>query len=227
MQWLCMNFSFPVSHGYLGNHLPFISSLQTYKKRKWLHRSLAPVTVIRKISLMSNIDGFAIATLILFFLSTFFVIRPLSFHVPLPLIGRTRITIGLMTAPIIAILILWAAQCIGATEIRDGIVGTGPFPPILCLIALKMTLFRLPRWRQTLQHSDPLYIPCVHGDHPRYHRNSSSRRILGQQSRRKQGSKTIFLLLRSPHMCQYGHRKRSRHPLWNCLPRVLYLCHGP
>ena len=75
---------------------------------------------------MSDINGFAIATLVLFFLSTIFVIQPLSFHVRLPIIGRTRITIGLMTAPIIAILILWAAQCIGPTEIRDGIVGTGP-----------------------------------------------------------------------------------------------------
>ena len=83
---------------------------------------------------MSDIDGFAIATLILFFLSTIFVIQPLSFHVPLPIIGRTRLTIGLMTAPIIVILVLWAAQCIGPTEIRDGIVGTGPFAPILRLI---------------------------------------------------------------------------------------------
>ena len=87
---------------------------------------------------MSNINGFAIATLILFFLSTIFVIQPLSFHVPLPIIGRTRITIGMMTAPITAILILWAAQCIGATEIRNGIVGTGPIPPIICLTK-KMT----------------------------------------------------------------------------------------
>ena len=79
---------------------------------------------------MSKIDGFAIATLILFFVSTVFVIHPISFHVPLPIIGRTKFTIGLMTAPIAAILILWAAQCIGATEIRDGIVGTGPFPRI-------------------------------------------------------------------------------------------------
>jgi hypothetical protein len=82
---------------------------------------------------MSDINGFAIVTLILFFLSTIFVIQPLSFRVPLPIIGRTRITIGLITAPIIAILILWAAQCIGATQIRDGLVGTGSFPPILCL----------------------------------------------------------------------------------------------
>ena len=81
----------------------------------------------------SEISGFAIATLILFFLSTIFVIQPLSFHVPLPFIGQTKVTIGLMTAPIIAILILWAAQCIGPSQIRDGIVGTGPIPPILCL----------------------------------------------------------------------------------------------
>jgi hypothetical protein len=85
---------------------------------------------------MSHIDGFAIATLILFFVSTVFVIQPLSFHVPLPFIGRTKITIGLMTAPILTILILWAAQCIGATEIRDGIVGTGPFPQTLCFLKL-------------------------------------------------------------------------------------------
>ena len=98
------------------------------------HRNPAPVVGNRRSSLMSSINGFAIATLILFFLSTIFVIRPLSFHVPLPLIGQTKITIGLTTAPIIAILILWAAQCIGGTEIRDGIVGTGPFPPILCLV---------------------------------------------------------------------------------------------
>ena len=86
-----------------------------------------------QLPLMSEINGFAIATFLIFFLSTIFVIQPLSFHVSLPFIGRTRITIGLTTAPIIAILILWAAQCIGPTEIRNGIVGTGPIPLILCL----------------------------------------------------------------------------------------------
>ena len=93
----------------------------------------------------SDISGFAIATLILFFLSTIFVIQPLSFHVPLPIIGRTKITIGLMTAPITAILILWAAQCIGATQIRNGIVGTGTFP-LSFYISLKLTNFRISRW---------------------------------------------------------------------------------
>ena len=96
---------------------------------------------------MSNIDGFAIATLVLFFLSATFVIQPLSFHVPLPFIGRTRITIGLMTAPIIAILILWAAQCIGPSEIRDGIVGTGPFFQLYASL-MNMTIYFLKkRWR--------------------------------------------------------------------------------
>jgi len=82
---------------------------------------------------MSGINSYSIVTLVFFFLSTIFVIRPLSFHVRLPVIRRTRITLGVMSAPILAIIILWASQCIGATQIRNGIVGTGPFPPILCL----------------------------------------------------------------------------------------------
>ena len=74
---------------------------------------------------MSDIDGRSIVTLVFFFISTLFVIHPFSFYVPLPVLGRRRFTIGLMTAPILAIAILWASQCIGATQIRDGIVGTG------------------------------------------------------------------------------------------------------
>ena len=80
---------------------------------------------------MSNINGFSIATLVLFILSSIFVIRPISFHVRLPSIGRVKISIGLMTAPIIAILLLWAARCIGPNQIRDGIVGTGILAEIL------------------------------------------------------------------------------------------------
>ncbi|KAF4612870.1 hypothetical protein D9613_011171 [Agrocybe pediades] len=83
---------------------------------------------------MSNIDRFSIVTLILFFLSTVFVIRPVSFHVPLPVVGRTRITIGLMSAPIITIAILWAAQCLGPMQIRNGIVGTDDIKPYNILI---------------------------------------------------------------------------------------------
>ncbi|TFK31451.1 hypothetical protein BDQ12DRAFT_660477 [Crucibulum laeve] len=80
------------------------------------------------------ITRFSIVTLVFFFISTIFVIQPVSFYVPLPVIGRRKVTIGLMTAPILAIAILWAAQCIGATQIRDGIVGTDGIKPYNILI---------------------------------------------------------------------------------------------
>ena len=75
------------------------------------------------------VSRFAIVTLIFFFISTIFVIQPVSFHVQLPVLGRRKVTIGLMSAPILTIALLWAAQCLGATQIRDGIVGTGPSSP--------------------------------------------------------------------------------------------------
>jgi hypothetical protein len=71
------------------------------------------------------ITRFSIVTLVFFILSTGFVIYPVSFTVRLPYFGPTRISIDLKTAPILAIAILWASQCIGATQIRNGIVGTG------------------------------------------------------------------------------------------------------
>jgi hypothetical protein len=76
---------------------------------------------------MSGIDGYSIATLVLFFVSTFFVIRPVSFRVHVPFYPKfsVKITLGMMTAPIIVICILWASQCIGPTQIRDGIIGVG------------------------------------------------------------------------------------------------------
>lgn len=80
------------------------------------------------------VNRFSIVTLVFFFLSTVFVIHPVSFHVPLPVLGKRRITIGLMTAPIIAIAVLWASQCIGATQIRNGIVGTDDVKPYNILI---------------------------------------------------------------------------------------------
>lgn len=80
------------------------------------------------------INRFSIVTLVFFFLSTIFVIHPVSFHVPLPVLGKRRVTIGLMTAPIFAIAVLWASQCIGATQIRNGIVGTDGVKPYNILI---------------------------------------------------------------------------------------------
>jgi hypothetical protein len=68
------------------------------------------------------LSGSAIASLVIFFISIIFVIYPVSFPLNFPLIGRKRMHINLTTAPIIAILVLWASQCLGPRQIRDGIV---------------------------------------------------------------------------------------------------------
>ncbi|KAL1728973.1 hypothetical protein EV714DRAFT_213900 [Schizophyllum commune] len=80
------------------------------------------------------IDRFSIVTLIFFVLSVTFVIYPWSFYVHLPYFGRRKVPVNLNTAPILAIAILWAAQCIGATDIRNGIVGTDGLKPYNVLI---------------------------------------------------------------------------------------------
>jgi Na+/H+ antiporter NhaD/arsenite permease-like protein len=77
--------------------------------------------------------GHAITTLVIFIISIFFVIVPV--RIPLP--SRrfpTHIPINLTTAPIAAILILWAAQCLGPSVIRDGIVGTEGIKPYNILL---------------------------------------------------------------------------------------------
>lgn len=75
--------------------------------------------------LMTDIDRFSIVTLVFFFLSTVFVIQPLKIPIRLPHFGQLHIPIDLNTAPILAIAILWASQCLGPQQIRDGIIGTG------------------------------------------------------------------------------------------------------
>ncbi|KAF8154813.1 hypothetical protein B0H34DRAFT_718013 [Crassisporium funariophilum] len=80
------------------------------------------------------VSGSSIATLVVFILSIVFVIYPFSFPLFLPYLGRKRIHINLTTAPIIAILVLWAAQCLGPGVIRDGIVGTDGVKPYNILI---------------------------------------------------------------------------------------------
>ncbi|KAJ7590511.1 hypothetical protein C8J56DRAFT_782882 [Mycena floridula] len=80
------------------------------------------------------ITRFSIVTLVLFFLSITFVIYPVSVLVKLPKLGPRRLHLSLGTAPIIAIAILWAAQCLGASQIRDGIVGTDGVKPYNILI---------------------------------------------------------------------------------------------
>lgn len=83
---------------------------------------------------MADIDVKSIATLIIFFLSIIFVIHAVEIPIRLPFIGRTRLKLNLMTAPILAIAILWASQCLGATQIRDGIVGVENVKPYNILI---------------------------------------------------------------------------------------------
>jgi Na+/H+ antiporter NhaD/arsenite permease-like protein len=82
------------------------------------------------------IDGFAIATLVVFIISIFFVIVPV--RIPLPRSQRfpTYIPINLTTAPILAIAILWAARCLGPSVIRAGIVGTEGIKPYNIMILL-------------------------------------------------------------------------------------------
>jgi hypothetical protein len=119
------------------------------------------------------------ATLVLFFISIVFVIHPVSFHVRIPVIGRTKITIGLMTSPLICIAILWAAQCLGATQIRNGIVGTGMVPnKISVLWCLNLCTSR--RY-QALQYFGPIHLSCLYGHNIGCNWNPSSRRLLGQQ----------------------------------------------
>ncbi|KAJ7489585.1 hypothetical protein FB451DRAFT_693734 [Mycena latifolia] len=80
------------------------------------------------------ITGFSIATLVIFICSIAFVIHPLSVPIRLPYIGHKRVHLNLISAPIFAIAILWAAQCLGPTQIRDGIVGTDGVKPYNILI---------------------------------------------------------------------------------------------
>ncbi|KAJ7248210.1 hypothetical protein B0H12DRAFT_1203080 [Mycena haematopus] len=83
--------------------------------------------------------GFSIATLAIFICSIAFVIHPLSIRIRLPYIGLKRVALNLTTAPVLAIAILWASQCLGPAQIRDGIVGTDgvkPYNILLLFISL-------------------------------------------------------------------------------------------
>ncbi|KAG7087461.1 hypothetical protein E1B28_013427 [Marasmius oreades] len=80
------------------------------------------------------ISRFSIVTLVFFIISIILVIQPVSFPIRLPYIGRRRIPLNLTTAPILTIALLWAAQCLGPTQIRDGIVGTDGVKPYNILI---------------------------------------------------------------------------------------------
>ncbi|KAJ3935062.1 MAG: hypothetical protein NXY57DRAFT_991699 [Lentinula lateritia] len=80
------------------------------------------------------ITRFSIVTLILFILSIALVIRPIHIPIRLPRLGKRKIPINLTTTPPTIIAILWASQCLGPTQIRDGIVGTDGVKPYNILI---------------------------------------------------------------------------------------------
>ncbi|KAJ8074811.1 hypothetical protein PM082_019136 [Marasmius tenuissimus] len=80
------------------------------------------------------ITRFSIVTLIFFIISIVLVIQPVSFPIRLPYIGRRKVSLNLTTAPIITIAILWASQCLGPTQIRNGIAGTDGVKPFNILI---------------------------------------------------------------------------------------------
>jgi Na+/H+ antiporter NhaD/arsenite permease-like protein len=69
------------------------------------------------------ITRFSIVTLVVFIISIFFVIVPVCVPLRIPGLPKTHIPINLTTAPILAIAILWASQCLGPSVIRGGIVG--------------------------------------------------------------------------------------------------------
>ncbi|KAF8546306.1 hypothetical protein OG21DRAFT_1176655 [Imleria badia] len=73
----------------------------------------------------------AIATLAVFMISIFFVIHPVTVPTPRPI---PRIPINLTTAPILAIALLWAAQCIDLTVVRNGIMGIEGVKPYSIII---------------------------------------------------------------------------------------------
>ncbi|KAF8133013.1 hypothetical protein EV363DRAFT_1473756 [Boletus edulis] len=77
------------------------------------------------------ISGHAITTLVVFIISNFFVICPVSIPTPRSI---PRIQLNLTTAPILAIALLWAVQCLDPAVIRNGIVGTEGVKPYNILV---------------------------------------------------------------------------------------------
>ncbi|KAH7097324.1 hypothetical protein BKA62DRAFT_716684 [Auriculariales sp. MPI-PUGE-AT-0066] len=98
----------------------------------------------------NELNRYSVVVLVLFALSIYFVIAPVSIPVRLPWTrkddqraSRTfRIHIGTLTAPLIAVLILWASTCIDSTVVRDGIVGVEGIKPYNILILFSASLLQ-------------------------------------------------------------------------------------
>jgi Na+/H+ antiporter NhaD/arsenite permease-like protein len=82
------------------------------------------------------ITRYSIATLVVFIISITLVIVPIRIPLRIRKDPQTyiNIRINLTTAPILAIAILWAAQCLGPSVIRGGIVGSEGIKPYNIII---------------------------------------------------------------------------------------------
>src|ERR1700691_2483238 len=82
------------------------------------------------------ITRYSIATLVVFIISITLVIVPIRIPLRIRKDPQTyiNIRINLTTAPILAIAILWAAQCLGPSVIRGGIVGSEGIKPYNILL---------------------------------------------------------------------------------------------
>ncbi|KAF5350583.1 hypothetical protein D9756_008764 [Leucocoprinus leucothites] len=93
------------------------------------------LTVIQTIlSPMVDVGLFSILTLTLFLLPVPFTLHPVKIPVPLPFLGWRTLPIDLYSAPIFAIVVLWALQCLGIEQVYDGIVGTDNIRPYKIII---------------------------------------------------------------------------------------------
>jgi hypothetical protein len=134
------------------------------------------------------VSGSAIGTLVVFILSIVCVIHPFS----IPISGR-KFPINLTTAPIIAILILWAAQCLVAQNVslesnesyimaNLWVTDSGwhcvSYTQFVSIVNASIYPQRHRRC-QALQHSHPLLLARVHGNHIGYHWSTTSRSVLG------------------------------------------------
>ncbi|KAJ6617558.1 citrate transporter-domain-containing protein [Mycena sp. CBHHK59/15] len=86
------------------------------------------------------ITSHAIATLVIFICSIAFVIYPLSVPIRLPYIGHKRVHLNLTSAPILAIAILWAAQCLAphryCYELTAAVDGVKPYNILILFFSL-------------------------------------------------------------------------------------------
>ncbi|BFZ61765.1 hypothetical protein YB2330_002840 [Saitoella coloradoensis] len=92
-------------------------------------------------STAESINGFSIATIVIFILVQIIVIRGVNVPVFLPAFGdpsrkwvRTHFPLNLVTAPVLGVIILLISQCIGWSVVGNGIAGTDGIVPYNILI---------------------------------------------------------------------------------------------